>query len=86
MLIEKQCWPGYFQDILDGRKNFDIRLANLDYKEGDVLLLREWDPNTGEYTGREIEKKIVYPIKTKDLKFWNKDDIEKYGFVVMGIE
>ena len=84
MKIEKKCWPKYFQKILDGDKTFELRLADFDCNVGDILVLREWNPETKEYTGRVIEKKITYLLKTKDVKFWTKEEIDKYGFQVMG--
>ena len=86
MIIEKKTWLPFFQDILDGRKNFDMRLADFECKPGDILLLREWDPDKKIYTGREIKKKVKFVVKTKEIKFFSKEDVEKYGFQVMGIE
>lgn len=85
MRIEKKTWPEMFAAILDGKKTFDLRLADFEYQEGDVLVLREFDPKTKEYTGRVIEKEISYILKTKDLNFWKKDDVKKLGYIVMGI-
>jgi len=84
--IEKKVWPEYFEKILQGKKNFELRLADFECKEGDVLLLREWNPKTREYTGREIEKKVGYVIKTKELEFWSKEDVEKWGFQVISFK
>ena len=55
--IEKKVLPEYFQKILEGKKTFELRLADWDCNEGDTLLLKEWDPKTKDYTGRIIEKK-----------------------------
>ena len=86
MIIEKKCWPKYFESILLGEKNFDIRVADFKANKGDTLLLREWDPKTKQYSGREIKKEITYVAKINQLdKFWPKEDLEKYGLVVMGI-
>jgi len=85
MRIEKKTWPELFQAIQDGKKNFDVRLADFECKEGDILVLREWDPKTKDYTGRQIEKTVKYVIKTKDLKFWPQEEVDKYGFQVIGI-
>ena len=84
--IEKKVWPKYFETILKGDKNFEVRLADFECNEGDVLLLREWDPEKKDYTGRTIEKKITYIIKTKDLSFWSKKEVEKYGFQIIGFK
>ncbi len=86
MRIEKKTWPKLFQDILDGKKTFDLRLADFECQEGDILVLREFDPKTKEYTGRVLEKEITYVLKTKDLDFWNKEEVGEFGYVVMGLK
>lgn len=83
MKIEKKVWPEFFQKILDGEKTFELRLADFDCKSGDILVLSEWNPKTKEYTGRVLEKEVTYVFKTKDAKFWPKEDVEKYGFQII---
>ena len=85
MKIEKKVWPKYFEAIISGKKNFELRLADFEIKEGDVLLLREWDPEKREYTGREIEKKVSYVVMTKNLDFWKEEEIEKYGYQIISL-
>lgn len=48
----------YFDDVLYGIKEFEIRRNDRDYQVGDTLVLREYDGN--EYTGRQIARKIKY--------------------------
>ncbi len=86
MRIEKKVWPEWFQSIIDGKKPFDIRLADFACKPGDTLVLKEWDPKTKEYTGRVIEKKVTYVARLKEMPFWKKEDIEAYGFQVIGFK
>jgi len=86
MIIKKKIWPEYFDKIISRKKNFEIRLADSEYNVGDILVLEEWNPKTERYTGRKIEKKISYILKTKDLKFWKKEDIDKFGFVVISLD
>ncbi|MFA5888689.1 MAG: DUF3850 domain-containing protein [Candidatus Paceibacterota bacterium] len=86
MKIEKKAWPEYFDKIISGEKNFDLRLADWECKAGDVLVLKEWDPNIRKYTGREIEKEITFVLKTKDMHSWSEEDIEKYGFQIISIK
>lgn len=86
MIIKKKAWPELFKEILSGKKKFDLRLGDSDYKEGDILILEEWDPKTEKYTGRKIEKKIGFVLNTKDLKFWKKEDIDKFGLAVMSLD
>ena len=84
--IEKKVWPSYFQAIVDGKKTYELRLADFDVKEGDILVLKGWDPETKEYTSRAIEKKVTYVGKTKGLTFWSKEDIDKYGYQIIAFE
>ena len=84
MRIEKKSWPQEFGKILNGDKTFDLRLADFVCKPGDVLVLREWDPETRHYTGRSIEKSVTSVFRTKDQKFWPREDVDKYGFQVIG--
>ncbi len=85
MTIEKKSWPAYFEAIKRGGKNFEIRLADFKLSVGDVLLLKEWDPKTRQYTGRSLRKKVTYLLKTKDLKFHKPKEIKKYGYYVVGL-
>lgn len=57
MEIKKKTWPKYFQEILEGKKKFEVRLADFDVKEGNTLILEEYDPKTKKYTGRTIKRK-----------------------------
>lgn len=86
MKIEKKCWPEYFEKILSGEKNFELRLADWPCQPGDVLVLKEWNPEIKKYTGRQIEKEVSYVLKTKDQKFWKKEEVEKYGYRVIGFK
>ncbi len=85
-VIEKKSWPDMFEAIAKGKKKFDLRLADENYKVGDILVLREFDPKKKEYTGRQIRRNITYIMKTKELKFWSPSETDKYGFVVMSLE
>lgn len=86
MKIEKKVWPEFFQKILDGKKTYELRLADFECNPGDILMLREWDPKKQRYTGRTIEKEVTYVSKTKNMVFWSKEDLEKYGFMIMSLK
>lgn len=86
MEIKKKTWPQYFKKILKGDKTFDLRLADFEFRKGDTLLLREFNPKTKKYTGRTLKKKVTYVMKTKDIKFFTKKDIEKYGFQIISFK
>ncbi len=84
MKIEKKIWPESFQKILDGKKKFELRLADWNCQEGDILILREWDPRRKDYTGRVLEKEVKYLIKTQGVPFWTEEEIKEHGFQVIG--
>lgn len=84
--IKKKVWPEFFDKIVSGDKTFEVRLADFDCQPGDILMLQEWLPATKKYSGREIEKEVTYIVKTKDIAFWSKEDIEKYGLQIIGLQ
>ncbi|AKM81845.1 TPA: hypothetical protein DD449_00190 [Candidatus Berkelbacteria bacterium] len=86
MIIKKKTWPDLFQKVFDGEKTFDMRLADFDCKEGDVLVLEEWDPETREYTGRKLEKKVTFVLKTKGITFWTKEEVGKFGYQIISFK
>lgn len=80
--------PKYFKEIESGKKTFEVRKNDRDYKEYDILHLQEHTPCTltedgallchQHYTGREIIKEVGYLL----------DDPEycKEGYVIMGLK
>lgn len=87
MIIEKKAVPELFEKVLSGEKTFDARLDRFKCKPGDILVLREWDPEKEKYTGRKLEKKVTFVLKSKDLeKFWSKEEVEKYGFQIIAFK
>jgi len=81
--IRKKIWPRYFEDIKSGKKKFELRLADFDIKEGDILALEEWDPQKKRYTGRRITKKVNYVLKFNLDDYGQKKEIEKKGLYVI---
>lgn len=71
--------PHFFDKVITGEKPFEIREDDRGFQVGDVLLLREIEPNhagTNEsYTGRKKAVEVTY--KT--------DYAQQKGYVVMGI-
>lgn len=65
---ELKCWPEFFQAIVDGRKPFDARKNDRDFKSGDEIILKEFAPtgpaaqHRGDYTGRQIIVVITYVL------------------------
>ena len=85
--IEKKIWPEYFDAIASGKKKFELRLNDVDTREGDTLVLREWDPNMGQYTGRKLQKKVTYVGDFKvDRLFWPEQEIREKGLQILSLE
>jgi hypothetical protein len=83
MKIEKKLWPERFEQVLSGTKKSDVRLADFEVRPGDLLILREWDPEKEDYTGRMLEREISLVTKTKGLKVGSEEEIVKFGFQVL---
>lgn len=86
MIIKKKTWPEQFNSLLDNSKKFDCRLADFECNAGDTIIFEEWDPSTKDYTGRTLEKKITYVLKTKEATFWNEEDVKEKGLQIMSLE
>ncbi len=82
-IIEKKVWPKYFKLLKSGKKKFELRMADFKIKEGDTLILREWDPKKKEYTGGKIRRKAGYVLKYNLNDLWPKKDVEKYGLYII---
>lgn len=50
----------YFADVVTRKKTFELRLMNRAYQVGDVLVLREWNPDGEVYTGREARRRVTH--------------------------
>lgn len=67
--------PMFFEKLVDGTKTFEIRQNDRDYRVGDKLRIREWNPRSMEYTGREVGRVVTYLT----------DFMQGRNVVVMGI-
>ena len=60
--------PRYFEGQISGRKNFEIRKDDRDFKAGDMLHLREIDGSAGkecQYTGRSCKVWVTYVLSSQ---------------------
>ncbi|OHB17946.1 MAG: hypothetical protein A2749_02960 [Parcubacteria group bacterium RIFCSPHIGHO2_01_FULL_45_26] len=86
MKIEKKCWPEQFEGLFNGARRLDLRLADFKVKQGDTFVLREWDPKTRKYSGRELKKKIREVLMVKTEPFYDRKISEHYGLQVLLLE
>jgi len=86
-LVKKKIWPGYFDAVAAGKKNFELRLDDFVVQEGDVLVLEEWDPKTKAYTGRTVKREVTYVAKFKlDKLFWPEEEIKTKGIQIISLK
>ena len=78
MIHELKTWPEYFRATYFRLKNFEIRKEDRDFKVGDILDLKEYDPIERRYSGRTLRAEVVY------LEGSGFPGLEK-GYCVMGI-
>lgn len=89
-IVIKKVLPEYFQDIVDGKKKYELRLNDFDIEPGDILVLEEYtsaDPQTRQATGRVLEKQVTYlrRFKLQDLWF-SEEDIKEKGIQIISFE
>jgi hypothetical protein len=78
---ELKTWPTYYGDVKSGKKPFELRQDDRPFEVGDALYLREWDPETGAYTGRQTYRLITYILRPDDV--WGIGISE--GFAILGL-
>ncbi len=84
----KKVLKKYFDKILSGDKTYEVRLADWQCNEGDILELIELNDETRQPTGRSMRRKVGAVIRTKELEkldWWPEEDVQKYGFQVIAL-
>ena len=76
MIHELKIKEKYFKDIVYGRKKFEVRKNDRNFKVGDLLALNEIRDD-GSYTDNCVLLKVKYLLDDPDYC--------KEGFVVMGL-
>lgn len=63
---ELKIWPQWYRRVADGSLNFQIRTNDRGFQTGDMVKLREWDPDPVNPTDSRAPRGYT---GTKDLKF-----------------
>ncbi|EKF65044.1 putative phage protein [Serratia plymuthica A30] len=74
---ELKITTAHFYFVLAGVKKAEFRLNDRDYKEGDILKLREWLPEAEGYTGEYVHVRITH---ITDVSEWAP------GYVMLSIK
>ena len=67
----------WFSYVWDGAKNFEVRYDDRGFKPGDMLILSEWDEDTG-FSGRNCARRVEFILSGEQYGVMR-------GFVVMGL-
>ncbi|MCB2406346.1 ASCH/PUA domain-containing protein [Hymenobacter lucidus] len=59
---ELKIWPACFAAVESGAKPFDVRQNDRNFQVGDVLLLREYEPETEQYSGQTVLRAVSYVL------------------------
>jgi hypothetical protein len=78
MVHELKIWPTYYWDVFEGRKTFEVRYNDRDYKVGDTLVLKEYSPTREEYTDWYMVARVTYLLSDSR---WLQP-----GMVILGIK
>ena len=85
MIHTLKTWPQPLEAVRAGKKTFEVRKNDRNYKVGDFLILMEWNPEELCFTGNEVDVIVTYILKADDIP-------NEYGFgltpgtVIMGIK
>jgi len=85
-IIKKKIPPDFYELVNSNKKNFELRLNDFEIKEGDTIILEEWNPKTKEYTGRTIEREVGYVLNFKLNTFNQEELIKEKGLVVFSLK
>lgn len=72
-----KIWPEHYQDVISGMKKAELRKNDRDYSVGDSLILKEYKPKTGRFTGLEAHVLVTH---ITDVSEWLP------GYVMLSIE
>ena len=80
-LYKLKSWPPFFKAVWMEDKTFEVRKGmDRAYRRGDRVVLREWNPETSEYTGREMDVNVSYVMRGE---FGLPDDVWVLGIKVL---
>lgn len=71
----------YFNEVKEGKKTFELRKNDRGFKQGDLLILEEFDPELGYdagYTGKAFVVRVEYLLE-------GFDGIEE-GYCILGVK
>lgn len=81
-----KSWTHFYQAITAGEKTHDLRdMKDRNYRVGDTLILQEYDPFKGDYTGNECKVKITY-ITSQNTPCAFSSSVLQEGYCILSIQ
>lgn len=75
MIHELKILPEFYNAVKNGKKKFECRINDRDYRVGDILKLNEWN---GQFTSQSLKAQITYILSDEQFT--------KSNMVIMSIE
>ena len=63
MIHDLKIWPEHFGAVMSGLKTVELRRDDRGFDAGDTLVLREFEPFSRAYTGRETTREVSHVIR-----------------------
>lgn len=63
---ELKSWPRFFRPVVAGERVHELRRNDRDYRVGDRVFLREYDPHSKTFTGSSCVA-VVTSITSQDV-------------------
>lgn len=61
-----KIWPEYFQAVVSGKKTFEVRYNDRDFRINDTLILEEYEPHSNTFTGNTVKVRVSYILYGDD--------------------
>lgn len=74
-----KVWKEFFKDLETKKKTFEVRKNDRNFQVGDLLMLMEYNKETDNFTGRYLEREIVFKFDGGQFGL-------EAGFCVLGIK
>lgn len=85
MIHQLKIKSKYFSDIVSGKKQFELRFNDRDYRVGDYIALNELNATMDGYSRRSVLAKIDYILDHSDMPEAIKENWVIIGFTVCDI-
>ena len=81
---ELKVWPEFFDALFEG-KGFEVRLNDRDYRVGDRLILKWFDPKTQTFNGRHVDVDVCYVLPLSSVPGMPINVSGRHDHVVLGL-